>query len=222
MVLGMWIEVRTKETARDVRKEGLQQAIKDDLGLKAELLETSDIYAIEGSYSTKEAELIGRAMSDKIVQDFSINSQLYSKGAWVVVVRYKPQITDPVEQSVLKLVEDLGLAAHSATMMQKYVIRNAAENDVKRLCEGLLANENTQQYGYGFETVNVKAFLTTEAMAAATASAAEKEEEPVSTIKITKTSDKELRKVSEQNTLSLSLEEMQAIKAYFAKLGRNP
>ena len=155
----MLIEVKTKETARDVRKEALQQAVKEELGLKAEIIETSDVYFIDGSYTTKEAELIGKAMSDAIVQDFGINSQLYSMNAWIAIVRYKPQITDPAEQSVLKLVEDLGLAANSATIMQKYVIKGATEGQIKAICEQLLANENTQQYGHGFEHINVNSFV---------------------------------------------------------------
>ncbi len=181
----MWIEIKTKETARDVRKEGLQKAINEDLGLKAEVAETSDIYVIQGSYSTKEAETIARAMSDQIVQQFGINNQLYSKGAWVTIVRYKPQITDPVEQSILKLIEDIGLAAESATIMQKCIIRNATEEQVKAICEGLLANENTQQYGYGLETVNVNTFLR-----AKTAVAASEEDDFVTTVKITKAPDR--------------------------------
>ena len=99
----MWIEIRTKENSRDARKESLQQAVRE-LGIKADVLETTDIYSIDGSYSTKEAEQIARAMSDRIVQEFGINNQLRSDGAWIVIVRYKPQITDPVEQSVLKLI----------------------------------------------------------------------------------------------------------------------
>ncbi|MBI2549743.1 phosphoribosylformylglycinamidine synthase subunit PurL [Candidatus Woesearchaeota archaeon] len=212
----MWIEIKTKETSKDVRKEGLQKAINEDLGLKAEVAETSDIYVIQGSYSTKEAETIARAMSDQVVQQFGINNQLYSKGAWVAIVRYKPQITDPVEQSTLKLVEDIGLAAESATIMQKYAIRNATEEQVKAICEGLLANENTQQYGYGFEHVNVSSFLKRETAAAA------ENGEPVAAVKIRKASDAELRKISQKNVLSLSLEEMKAIQTHFKKLRREP
>ncbi len=215
----MWIEVRTKPDVNDARKEGLQQAITDDLGLKAQLLETSDIYAVDGSYSTREAELIGKAMNDEIVQDFSINSQLYSKGAWIIMVRYKPQITDPVEQSVLKLIEDLGLAAHSATVIQKYAVKNATETDVVRICNELLANENTQQYGYGFEHVNVSSFLKA---GTGTAAAAEENGELVATVKIRKATDRELQKISRDNMLSLSLAEMEAIQAYFRKLQREP
>ncbi len=212
----MWIEVRTKQNARDVRKESLQQAVKEELGLKAEILETSDVYAIDGSYSTKEAELIGRAMTDTIVQDFSINSRLYSKDAWIVIIRYKQQITDPAEQSVLKLIEDLGLAANSAAIMQKYAIKGTTEEKIKEICGQLLSNENTQQYGYGFEHINVNAFLRP---AAATA---EENGELTAAIKIRKAADRELRKISLDNTLSLSLEEMKAIQLYFRKLRRDP
>ncbi|MBI2176030.1 phosphoribosylformylglycinamidine synthase subunit PurL [Candidatus Woesearchaeota archaeon] len=227
----MWIEIKTKDTARDVRKEALQQAAREELGLKAEIPETSDIYIIDGSYTTKEAELIGRAMADTIVQDFSINSRLYSKGAWIVIVRYKPQITDPAEQSVLKLVEDLGLAANSAVIMQKYEVKGAKEEEIKAICEQLLSNENTQQYGYGFEHVNVNAFLKTipqfssELNVLSTSgryATAEENSEPVATVKIRKAEDRELRKISQDNTLSLSLGEMKAIQAYFRKLRRDP
>ncbi len=230
----MWIEVRTKQNpnrqqpigpsreqhdlgARDVRKESLQRAVKEELGLKAEILETSDVYAIDGSYTTKEAELIGQAMSDAIVQDFSINSRLYSKEAWIAIVRYKPQITDPVEQSILKLIDDLGLAANSAAIMQKYVIKGVAEEKIKTICEQLLANENTQQYGYGLEHISVNSFIKP-----AAATAAEENRELAATVKIRKASDRELRKISLDNTLSLSLEEMRAIQAYFRKLRRDP
>ncbi len=212
----MWIEVKTKGTARDGRKEALQQAAKEELGLKAEVAETSDIYAIDGSYTTKEAELIGRAMSDAIVQDFSINSQLYSKGAWIAVIMYKREITDPAGQSVLKLIEDLGLAANSATIMQKYVIKGATEAQIKAICEQLLANENTQQYGYRFEHINVDALIKP------AAAAAEQNSELAATVKIRKAADKELLKISKGNTLSLSLEEMKAVQAYFRKLKRDP
>ncbi len=210
----MWIEVKTKETQKDVRREALQQSAKEELGLKAEVIETSDIYVIDGSYTTKEAELIGRAITDTIVQDFSINSRLYSQEAWIVIVRYKPQITDPAEQSVLKLVEDLGLAANSAVLMRKYVIKGLTEEKIRAICEQLLSNENTQQYGYGFEHVNVNAFIRP--------MAAEATGELVSAVKIRKAADRELRKISQDNTLSLSLEEMKAIQAYFKKLKRDP
>ena len=211
----MWIEVKAKENARDARKESLQQAVKEELGLKAQILETSDIYSISGSYSTKEAEQIARAMSDKIVQEFGINNQLYAKGSWIAIIRYKPQITDPAEQSVLKLIEDLGLAADSATIMQKYVITNSTEQQVMSICQELLANENTQQYGYGFESVNVTAFLRKNAPAA-------EKETGVQTIKIRQCTDRELQKISRENMLSLSLPEMKAIQACFKKLRREP
>ncbi len=210
----MWIEVKNREPARDVRKECLQRAIKEDLRLKAEVAETSDIYAIDGSYSTKEAEAIGRAMSDSIAQDFTINSQLFAKGAWIVIVRYRPEITDPAEQSVLKLISDMGLAAQSATIMQKYAFKNATEEHVKDICAGLLANGNTQQYGYGFETLNANAFITR--------AAEEETEKEAAIIKITKAPDKELQKISREGVLSLSLDEMKAIQAYFRKLKREP
>src|SRR3989338_4543552 len=210
----MWIEVKSKESARDVRKEGLQRAIKEDLGLKAEVLETSDIYAIDGSYSTKEAETIGKAMSDSIVQDFGINKQLYTKGAWIIIVRYKPKITDPSGQSVLKMVEDLGLAANNATIIQKYAVRNATKEQGEMICKGLLANENTQQFGYGFETINANSLLTR---------ASEKEnEEAAQTVKISKAPDRELQRISKDGMLSLSIDEMKAVQAYFRKLRREP
>ena len=211
----MWIEVKTRENARDARKESLQQAVKEELGLKAEILETSDIYSISGSFSTKEAEQIARAMSDNIVQEFGINNQLYSKGAWIVIIRYKPQITEPAEQSVLKLIEDLGLAAESATIMQKYVITNSTEQQAIIICQEMLANENTQQYGYGFESVNVTAFLRKNAPAA-------EKKTDAQAIKIRQCTDRELQKISRENTLSLSLPEMKAIQACFKKLRREP
>ncbi len=229
----MLIEVRTKENpnrqqpigpsreqhdlgARDVRKEGLQQAIREELGLKkAEVAETSDIYSIEGSYSTKEAETIAMAMTDGIVQEAVINSQLHSKDSWLILARYKPGITDPAEQSVIKLVSDLGLAAQSATAIQKYVIRGVTKDEVKSVCEGLLSNENTQDYSFGFETVNLNAFIMG-------AGVAEESGTEAQTIKITKASDRELEKISKRGMLSLSLEEMRAIKEHYRKIRREP
>jgi phosphoribosylformylglycinamidine synthase subunit PurSL len=205
----MWIEVRT--TSRDVRKESLQRMLWE-LGMKAEVVETSDIHSIEGSYSTEEAERIGQAITDKAVQKFSINNQLYSMGSWIILVRYKPQITDPAEQNVLKLISDLGLAANSACSLQKYILKNSNETQIKEICEQL-ANENTQQYGYGQDSISVSSFIVPSAL---------DYDSSVQSIKLSKANDKELEKISNDNTLSLSLEEMKGVQAYFRKLKRDP
>ncbi len=210
----MWIEIKTQENFRDVRKEAVQKAIREDLHIKAEVIETSDIYLIDGNYSEKEAEKIANAMHDPITQKFIINGPIKSKGSWIAAITYKPQVTNPSEQSVLKLIADLGLAAESAVIVQKYAISNVAEGQTRNICEGLLANENTQIYSLGFESLDLNTMPRKKTE--------NEEEKQAETVRITKAADNELKKVSKEGMLSLSLEEMKAIRAYFRKLGREP
>jgi phosphoribosylformylglycinamidine synthase II len=210
----MWVEIKAKQGSKDVRKEALQQAI-NELDVKGEVIETSDIYVIDGSYSESESGRLAQAMSDKIVQDYSVNGSLQAKDSWVVMIRYKMQISDPVVHSVLKLVKDLGLAANSVVIVQKYLLKNVKEDSVERICEELLANENTQDYKFWFEEADSDFFT-------GKVSESENEKEEVAIVKIRKASGKELMKVSKENLLSLSLKEMQAIKAYFSKVKRDP
>ena len=211
----MLIEIKAKEPAMDARREWLQQEVNEELGLKkAEVTETSDIYSIKGSFSTKEAEEITDAITDKIIQNATINSQLQSKGAWILLTRYKPGITDPAEQSIMQLISDLGLAAESANIIQKYAVKGVTKEQAKAICEQILANENTQQYEFGFETLSQNSLFTP----SLTAEKEEDNSEDTKKVAITKASDRELEKISQQGILALSLEEMKAIQAHYRKL----
>ena len=150
----MWIEITTKPHLKDVRKIALQHSIKEDLGVDAEVTKTADIYYIRGNFSDEQMQLIGRTITDAIAQSFSCNP-VQKEDGWIIIVKYKPRITDPVEQSVLKAISDVGLQTEAATMMQKYVLK-AQKQDAERICKELLANENAHDYYIGNKAIDIK------------------------------------------------------------------
>lgn len=70
------------------------------------------------------------------------------KNAWSVEVWYKPEVTDPVEDSVMKGVADLDVQGlKSVRTGQKFLLQGSlARDQVERICKELLANPVMQEY----------------------------------------------------------------------------
>ncbi len=70
------------------------------------------------------------------------------KTAWAVEVWYKPEVTDPVENSLKKGVTDLDIAGlHTVKTGHKYIFEGSMTRDqMDRVCRELLANPVIQTY----------------------------------------------------------------------------
>lgn len=108
----------------------------------------SALYEISGPLSSNQVAQISRELlSDPITQDFRLDSSTPSAAFlvgphWRVEVWLKPTVTDPVGESVVKAVRDLGLPApervRSGTAYR--LLGRLGKGQVDRILGSLLAN----------------------------------------------------------------------------------
>jgi phosphoribosylformylglycinamidine synthase PurS subunit len=148
------IEVGYKPTATDAMGEGIKKDI-EDLGISGvDHVKTMHVYVIHGDISESDVEMIcENLLTDRITQDYEYKGSLAGQddaGAWVVEVTHKPGVTDPVGDSTVKGIKDLGISGvNSAKTGRKYIIKGSlTESEVEVICRRLLANSVIQDYSY--------------------------------------------------------------------------
>lgn len=153
-VMDWKIEVGYKPTATDAMGEGIKKDI-EDLGISGvDYVKTMQVYMIDGDISESDVEMIcENLLTDRITQAYEYKDSLVGQddaGAWVVEVTYKPGVTDPVGDSAVKGIRDLGISGvSSAKTGRKYIIKGSlSEKDIEVICKRLLANDVIQDYTY--------------------------------------------------------------------------
>ncbi|PIQ82153.1 MAG: phosphoribosylformylglycinamidine synthase subunit PurL [Candidatus Omnitrophica bacterium CG11_big_fil_rev_8_21_14_0_20_64_10] len=193
-----------------------------DLGISGiEAVSVARIYYLYGRLSEAEAQQITRELlADPVTQEAQLTQMDLEKpaaaapsptGAWVVEVGYRPGVMDPVEASLKQAAADLGVAGltHVRTAAA-FTLRGSADGAaIARISEKLLINGTIQQ------------LVTPESLPGLLfpSETPGVEEE---TVQLTRASDTVLQRISLDHQLSLNLEEMKAIQAYFRRENREP
>ncbi|PIP67553.1 MAG: phosphoribosylformylglycinamidine synthase subunit PurL [Candidatus Omnitrophica bacterium CG22_combo_CG10-13_8_21_14_all_43_16] len=208
------IEIKNKKGVFDPLGNGIKKNIKD-LGISGvKKVNVSQVFIISGDISEADAKRIAEELlADPVTEEYSIGSGLRAKGKGqrVVEIAYNPGVMDPVEESARKAIKDMGIygVKFLRTERKYHIEGKITENDFKNICEKLLYNKVIQHVakgqgardrgqvggGYKFKLIIVD---------------------------ILGADDKKLIKISKSGQLFLNLKEMQEIKKYFKKLGRNP
>jgi phosphoribosylformylglycinamidine synthase II len=203
------IEVSIKEGFTDPRAEALQKDIID-LGITAvKKVGVSDIYLLEEKLDEAALETICRELlADPIVEEYAHRETQPPPGAHLIEVAYNPGVMDPVEESVKKGINDLGIATVEAVRTaKKYLLWGELSPEaLQSICDKLLVNSVVQ---------HVVAVREAVALPPATY------QFHLETIDIQNMSDAELMDLSE-NRFWLNLAEMRHIQDYYRQLGRSP
>jgi phosphoribosylformylglycinamidine synthase II len=214
----LWkIEVIDKPGIFDAVGVGVKKDVLD-LGIDSlKDVRFVQVYNIEGSVSRPEVEKIcTELLADRVSQDYRIvdgQKPSLRGGLHIVEVAHNPGVMDPVEDSTLKGIRDLGIGGvTSIKTARKYILSGKlTEPQLKTISEKLLYNKLIQhvvkdrtsgykpqaagETGYKFGLVIVDFLQAT---------------------------DKRLAEISSQGQLFLNLIEMRQIRDHFKKLGRNP
>ncbi|MFH1354867.1 MAG: phosphoribosylformylglycinamidine synthase subunit PurS [Candidatus Omnitrophota bacterium] len=214
------IQIKDKPGIFDAVGEGIKKNILD-LGIKSvSSVSFIQVYTITGELSDHEIRKIcEELLVDKISQDYFINElktedrRLNTKDrGFMIEVAYNPGVMDPVEESTLKGIKDLGIqGVNSVKTSKEYLVKGKLSGaQLKIISEKLLYNKLIQhivsgrqpvsgalqgEVGYSFNLVSVD---------------------------LLKASDQRLKEISKKGQLFLNLIEMSEIKNYFKKLKRNP
>ena len=211
--------VRLQEEFFDAESEGLK-ADAADLGVSGlEKVSVTRIYYITGALRPEDLQRLAKELlADPITEqcEFQEISEeagkaVHSSGLHSVEVAYRPGVRDPVEDSVKKGALDLGIqgieAVHTA---KEYTLAGSLDAQaLARITEKLLVNA-TIQHVVTPETLGLLFAIPQSPPMA------------IETVHLLQASDTVLQRVSLDHQLSLNLEEMRAIQAYFRQEGREP
>ena len=120
------IEIILKKHVPDARGLGLVGDIAD-LGIKSiSTAQVRDIYYLDAKLTPKQLDSIGRELlADPVTQDYrcdTLSSEEKKPGVHVVEVAYKAGVVDPVEETVMIGLNDLGIKNCKAVKTAKLYI----------------------------------------------------------------------------------------------------
>ncbi|MGD0899073.1 MAG: phosphoribosylformylglycinamidine synthase subunit PurS, partial [Thermoguttaceae bacterium] len=183
-------------------------------------------YLIQGALDRGDVERISRELlTDRIVQravvapvgDATLRAKPQAANpqspipnpSLLIHVLPKPGVMDPVAQSVLGAIADFGLRAEAVRTLKKYWIDGLSEDRIEPLCSKVLANDAIEQAVIGpltFQRLEVGSPYVFRLV----------------TVAIRAMDGAALEELSLRGQLYLSPLEMQTIRTYFQKLGRDP
>lgn len=219
------IEVKDKPGIFDAVGDSIKKDIVD-LGIRAvSNVRFIQVYIIEGDLSEYEVKKIcEELLVDNVSQDYSINEQANRRtgeqNEFIIEIAYNPGVMDPVEESALKGIKDLGIEAiTSFKTAKKYLLKgNLNDSQLKRISDKLLYNKLIQHI--------VKSSTISHPCLSGRQESSVREKIDYKfnlvVVDLLNASDEKLKKISKDGQLFLNLTEVWAIKNYFKKLKRNP
>ncbi len=177
-------------------------------------LECQDLYFVEGQLEEEEREVLARRLlCDPVTQiaEWTVLPAAPTPrppDAVLVEVALRPGVTDPVADELVRAAQELGLTGvRRASTGFRYWIHGADEEAARHLAQRLLANTVIHRWAIG----EIEPAFPQQA-----ASSGE-----VEVIRLRGVSDEELLEISRQRRAALDLAEMQAIRAYCEREGRD-
>jgi len=156
-----------------------------------------------------ERSVVARVGDGRLIQAAAEVNGSGGQNPQVIHVLPKPGVMDPVAQSAISAIADLGLTADVVRTLRKYWIAGLGQADLALLCNKVLANDAIEQVIVGplpFERLELGSQYQFKLV----------------TVPIREMDDEALKRLSREGQLYLSLVEMQTIQAHFRQLNRDP
>ena len=172
------------------------------------------VYIIFGNLNKNGLETIAqKLLVDTITQDYQISNSGFLTAnlkSHIVEISRKPGVMDPIEQSVLKALSDIGINIDGVKTAQKYLIDgNISPETIRIIATKILANTKIEDifiypeipnYDHGNIQYSFKK----------------------NTVPLLNADNKQLEEISMRGQLSLNLQEIQSIQNYYRSLKREP
>jgi phosphoribosylformylglycinamidine synthase subunit PurSL len=210
------IEIGLKRGVRDARGRAMVAKARRFLHLPIESCQTRDVYKIDCALSPGELQIVQKAFADPVTSRSALNRLKPPVFDWMVEVGFKPGVTDNVGATARAVVRDVldrpPVQMESVYTSIQYFFRGSklTRPQVERIACDLLANPliqtirifSAEQWASEFTDDTVPAIR-------------EKANAKVGAYDLSG-SDSDLQRISSEGILSLSLNEMHAIRDYFA------
>ena len=209
------IEIGLRRGVRDPRGLGVVAKARKFLKVAVRSCHTRDVYKVDMALKTSEQRRIRDAFSDPVIAQAALGRLRAPKFDWLVEVGFKPGVTDNVGHTARAVVQDVldrELAHEEAVYTStQYFFRGVSREDAHRIAVELIANPLIQ-------TVSLFSpeEWTTAPVDETVPAIRDRADVQVKTYHLGGT-DAELMKISRDGILSLSIEEMYAIRDYFRR-----
>lgn len=214
------IEVGFKDTVRDAHGDKIQRKIQHELGLPVRTVRTIEVYTLDLELDPQQLEqLAAGPFSDSIIQQYRIDRPLARDFDWLVEVGLKPGVTDNIGRTALEAASLCvgrvpGPDEKIYASRQYLLYGTLTAQDVHTIAGSLLANELIQRW----TVVKREDFDPQHGITPSAPRVTGTDGVRVATVNL-EVSDEELTRISREGLLALSLDEMKAIRAYFARGG---
>jgi len=212
------IEIKHKKDVFDSFAQSIQRSIVD-LGLAAvSKVEVARIYNVEGALTAGDIQTIcQKLLVDHVTQEYDFALQesslpATSKKYHTIEIAHNIGVMDPVEESTIKGIKDLGFdKVRSVRTAQKYFLYGTpSKKDLKTITGKVLSNKLIQHV---VDHSTITKTLGTPAHS---------DSFDLVLVDLIKANDKQMMTLSRDGQLFLNLDEMKAIQKYFKKIKRNP
>ena len=211
------IEIGLKRGVRDPRGRGVVAKARKFLRLPVGSCQTRDIYRVDVPLAPKDLRKVKNAFTDPVIARSAVGRLMPPSFDWLIEVGFKPGVTDTVGHTARAVVQDvldreLSREEDVYTSVQYFLAGpNLSRNDAEHIARDLIANPLIQSIRV-FSPKEWASSPVDETVPAIR----EKTDVQVRTYDLDG-SEADLMKISREGILSLSLEEMRAIRDYFAR-----
>ena len=207
-------EVFNQSGFSDVHGKSVQEDIKE-LGISSvQAVQSAKVFLIEADFDKNFAERVAQELlADPVCEEYYIGRSAAPAGlakATLIEVHLKSGVTDPVADSVMAAVADMGVKADNVRTARKYVLLGEiTQSQTDTIAKKLLSNDCIEDCVIGNEAEPPSPHL-------------KPYELQLIHWPIRELDDDELTALSKEKDLFLNLVEMQTIQKYFQELGREP
>ncbi len=211
------IEVGLKTKVRDAAGAAVKRNIIDDLRIPVEDVRTIRVYTILTDLPRKNIETLrSELFTDPIIEVSALDRPLARKFSWVIEVGYKPGVTDNVAKTSREAIADIFDGAFSECQVftsKQYLIKgDIKRKQVEAIARGLLANDIIERW----RVASFGEFKKKGGVSLPPPLAGDRREAVVKEFDLD-VSDNQLMRISSEGILSLSLDEMHAIRNHFSR-----
>ncbi len=198
-------DVHGKTVLEDIRELGIDSV---------QAVQSAKVFLIEADFDNDFAERLARELlTDPVCEEYYIGRSGPPAGlakATLIEVHLKSGVTDPVAESVMAAVADMGVKVQNVRTARKYVLLGEIkQNQVDMIAQKILANDCIEDCVIGNEAEPPSPHLKPYELQVI--------EWPICNL-----SDDELVALSKEKDLFLNLIEMQTIQKHYQELGREP
>jgi phosphoribosylformylglycinamidine synthase len=207
-------EVFNRAGFADVHGNRVLEDIRE-LGIRSvEAVQSAKVFLIEAEFDKGFAERLAKELlTDTVCEDYYIGRSGKPAGlakATLIEVHLKSGVTDPVAESVMAAIADMGVTANNVRTARKYILLgDIKQSQTNTIAKKILANDCIEDVIIGSEAEPPSPHL-------------KPYELQIAQWPVCKLDDNGLVALSKNKDLFLNLAEMQTIQKYYKQLGREP